>query len=136
MKKLLKLLLLVVVILLVLAGGALFLANRYLQSPAFKEKVLAAAHDALGTNVQISELQASLWEGIVLKGVTVANPQGFNGSLLTADAFVLRYRLLPLLYRKLEVQELSLTAPVVVLARNDKGEWNYDKLGGTAPAAR
>lgn len=139
MKTLLKILVVLVVLAAVLVAGGLWYANRYVQTPAFKQRVLAAARSAVGTEVAINDLRVSLWEGLALRGVTVANPAGFKGSLLTAEAFTLRYRLLPLLRKKLEITELSLVAPVVTLAKNDKGEWNYDKLGGapttgTAPA--
>ena len=65
---------------------------------------------------------------MTLRGVTISNPTNFAGNLLTADSFVLRYRLLPLLQRRVEIEQLSLDKPVITLARND-GEWNYEALG-------
>lgn len=133
--KLLKILFVLVIIVTVLLAGALFFVNQKLQSPEFKQLVLNAAHDALGTKVQINDLNISLFSGITLRGVTIANPEGFNGSLLTADEFVLRYRLLPLLQKRVEIETLALRKPVITLARNDKGQWNYDQIGAkTAPA--
>jgi len=112
----------------ILVGTGLYLANRYLQSPSFKDQVLATAHEELGADVRIDELQASLFSGASLRGVTISNPTNFPGNLLTADSFTLRYHLLPLLQRRVEIEQLSLVKPVIALTRND-GEWNYEALG-------
>jgi uncharacterized protein involved in outer membrane biogenesis len=132
MKTLLKILA-VIVLLGVMAGvGGYFYLNHYLQSPTFKQMVLDGAKQALGAEVKIQDLNVSVFSGISLKGVTIANPTGFDGQLLTAQAFVLRYRLLPLLRRRVVIEQLSLEQPKIVMCRNDKGDWNYDKLGGPA----
>jgi hypothetical protein len=130
--KLLKILLALVLLIGVLAAGGIWYLNSYLQTPEFKEKMLAAAHDALGTEVKITDMNVSLFSGVRLKGIVIGNPSGFAGNLLAADSFVLSYNLLPLLSRRVEVEQLSATKPVVTLSRNEKGEWNYDKLGASA----
>ena len=90
--------------------------------------MLGAARDALGADVKINDINVSVFSGVSLKGVAVANPEGYPGQLLTADAFVLRYRLLPLLRRRVEIEEVSLRKPTIELVRGDKGQWNYEKL--------
>lgn len=122
------------VILTVCAG--IFFTDRYLQTAAFKESVLKSAHDELGADVRINELHASLFSGVELRGVTVGNPPGFTGNMVTAEAFVLRYRLWPLLSRRVEIEQLSLDKPVITLARDDKGDWNYEKFGAKDSAAK
>jgi uncharacterized protein involved in outer membrane biogenesis len=134
MKKLLIVLGVIVLLLIALAVGVLWYANRYLQTPEFKQRVLAAARQSLGADVKINEIDASLFKGITLKGVTIANPPGFAGNLLTADEFVLRYDLLPLLRKQVHIEQLSLTKPVITLVRNEKSEWSYDKLGAAMPS--
>lgn len=135
MKTFLKILIGVVVLVAVVAVVALLYLNHYLQSPACKQAVLAAAKQSLGSEVKIADMKISIFSGIRLHGVTIANPPGFDGQLLTAKAFVLRYRLLPLLSRRLVIEELALEQPKIVLCKNEKGDWNYDKLGG-APAEK
>ena len=131
--KALRILLILLLVFAVLLIGTLLYLNHYVQTPALKELVLGTARDALGAEVKISNLNVSLFSGVALRGVAVENPEGYPGQLLTADAFVLRYRLLPLLRRRVEVEEVSLQKPTITLARNDKGEWNYEVL--TAAAA-
>jgi uncharacterized protein involved in outer membrane biogenesis len=123
-------------VVIILAGAALFFANRYVQSSAFKEQLLAIAHQKLGADVRVDELQVSLFSGATLRGVTISNPTNFTGNLLTADSFVLRYRLLPLLQRRVEIEQLSLDKPVITLARNDNGEWNYENAGAKESEAK
>ena len=123
-----------IVLVLTLVGAGIYFTNRYLQSPAFKEKVLKTARAELGADVRIDGFQASLFSGVELRGVTIGNPAGFAGNLLTADAFILRYRLLPLLSRRVEIEQLSLDRPVITLAQNDKKEWNYESIGAKGSA--
>jgi uncharacterized protein involved in outer membrane biogenesis len=118
-----------VVLLILLVGAGVFFTDRYLQSSAFKDRVLKTAHDELGADVRIDEMHASLFSGVALRGVTIGNPPGFSNNLVTADAFILRYRLLPLLSRRVEIEQLSLDKPVITLAQNENGEWNYSKIG-------
>jgi uncharacterized protein involved in outer membrane biogenesis len=66
---------------------------------------------------------------VTLRGIAVGNPPPLPGDLLTADAFVLRYRLLPLLAGRVEVEQLSLEKPVLGLVMDAKGAFNYEKLG-------
>ena len=125
-----------VALVIVLAGAGAYFVHRYVQSPAFKEQVLATACEKLGTDVRIDSFHVSLFSGVTLRGVTIGNPKDFPGNLLTADAFVLRYRFLPLLHRRVEIEQLTLNGPVITLARNDKSEWNYEKMGAKAGEAK
>lgn len=121
-------------IVLLLVGGVLYL-NHYLQTPAFKRAALGAARAALGAEVTITDLNVSLLRGISLRGIAIANPRGFDGPLLTAEAFVLRPRLLPLLRKRVEIEQLTLDKPVINLTRNENNEWNYEKIGGPTEKA-
>jgi len=123
-----------IVLVLALVGAGICFTNRYLQSPAFKEEVLRTARAELGADVAIDSFQASLFSGVELRGVTIGNPAGFAGNLLTADAFVLHYRLLPLLSRRVEIEQLSLDKPVITFTQNDKQEWNYESIGAKGSA--
>jgi hypothetical protein len=126
--KMIKMLVVIFVVLAVGLAVGIFWVSRYLQSAEFKQFVLGEARNALGADVKIDNINVSVFSGVSLKGVAVANPEGFSGQLLTADAFVLRYRLLPLLRRRVEIEEVSLRKPTIELVRGNKGRWNYEKL--------
>src|ERR1039458_10109370 len=123
-----------IVLVLTLVGAGIYFTNRYRQSPAFKEEVLKAAREQLGADVRIDSFHVSIFSGIELRGVTIGNPAGFSGNLLTAEAFVLRYRLRPLLSGRIEIEQLSLDKPVITLSQNDKNEWNYESIGAKGGA--
>jgi hypothetical protein len=106
-----------------------------LNTPEFKADILKKATEAAGANVAVQDMNISLLSGVTLTGVRVDNPPPFKGQLLTADAFVLKYKLRPLLDKRLEVEELSLQKPVIALSMDSKGAFNYEKLGGGAKPA-
>lgn len=105
---------------------------RALDTPEFKAALLDRIRAAAGVDVQAKTLEVSLFRGVTLEGLTVANPPGFPGRLLEAEAFRLRYDLWPLLRGRLQVDEIALDAPVLALSMNARGVYNYEKL---APAA-
>lgn len=126
---------LLMVVLAAVAGLGLYLASR-LNSPELEREILDQARATLGTELQVKEMEISLLSGVSLEGISVKNPAPFAGDLATADAFVLRYRLLPLLSGRVEVERLALEKPALALAMDKKGGFNYEKLGGgAAPGA-
>jgi uncharacterized protein involved in outer membrane biogenesis len=116
----------------------LYLARlvRSLDTPEFKAALLERARVALGAELRAGELKVSLLRGVTMADVHVANPPGFPGELLSAKAFRLHYDLLPLLRGRLQVDELVLDRPVLLLAMNSRGVFNYERLAaGAGPAA-
>jgi hypothetical protein len=102
---------------------------RRLDTPEFQRGLLEQASAAVGADVRVKEMEISLLSGVTLEGVSVANPAPFRGDLLTADAFVLRYRLWPLLSRRLEVEQVSLEKPALSLLMDARGTFNHERLG-------
>jgi uncharacterized protein involved in outer membrane biogenesis len=113
------------------AGLGFYLASK-LNTSELEKQVLAQAKATLGTEIQVQDMEVSLLSGVTLEGIRIANPAPFAGDLLTAEAFVLRYRLLPLLAGRVQVDRLALEKPVLALAMDAKGGFNYEKLGGAA----
>jgi uncharacterized protein YhdP len=122
----------------VTAGVAAVALDRYVRSDGFRQRVLATAHDALGADVRLDDLEISLWSGATLRRLAVANPAGFPGDLLTADALSLHYRLWPLLWRRLEIDRVVLESPTLRLVRRASGSWNYEGIAARqgGPAVR
>ncbi len=128
-----RILLAVVVLLLVVVLGAAAYGVRLvgrLNTPEFQKDLLDQAKATVGAEVRVREMDISLLSGVSLKGIAVANPAPFPGDLLTADAFVLRYRLRPLLSRRLEVEQVALERPALGLLVDARGVFNYERLGG------
>ena len=122
---------LLLIVVLAVAGAGAYLASR-LNTPEFEKAILDQAKATLGTDLMVQEMEISLLSGVTLQGIAVRNPAPFRGDLLTADAFLLRYRLLPLLTGRVEVERLALEKPTLWLAMDAQGGFNYEKLGGSA----
>lgn len=127
-----RLLLLAGVVLAALALGLASLAHlvRTLDTPAGQQAMLDRASAAIGARVEARRVDFTLLHGIRIEGVTIANPPPFKGHLVTADALELRYDLWALLRGRLEVAKLAAEKPVLDLAMDQGGAFNYEKLGG------
>jgi hypothetical protein len=102
-----------------------------LDTPEFQKAVLERVRQAAGADVRVERMDVSLLSGLKLEGISVRNPSPFSGDLLTAQAFVLRYRLWPLVSGRFEVDELRLSHPVLAVAMDAQGRFNYERLGGS-----
>jgi hypothetical protein len=118
-----------------LLGAALLV--RSLDSPGTQHALLDKASAAIGAPVKARKLELSLFSGLRLEGVTIQAPAPARGELLSADAFVLRYELLPLLRGRLELQRLALQKPRIRLTRDARGAIDYPRPAGNraGPAA-
>jgi hypothetical protein len=114
------------------AYGAVLVSR--LNTPEFQRTLLEQARAAVGADVRVKKMDISLLSGVTLEGIAVQNPAPFPGDFLAADAFVLRYKLRPLLAGRVEVERLSLEKPVLALAMDARGAFNYEKLGGAGRA--
>jgi uncharacterized protein involved in outer membrane biogenesis len=136
-KMLLALVAVVAVVLLAVVGYIAHLASR-LNSPEFQEEVRAEVSRQMGAEVRFEEMDIALLSGVTLRGFAVANPRPFEGDLFTAEAFVLRYKVWPLLSGRVEVEQLAIENPVLGLIMDEEARYNYEALGGEkrAPAGR
>ncbi len=136
-KVLLAVLVLVLAVVLGAAAYGVRLVSR-LSTPEFQRQLLEQAKATVGTDVRVKKMDISLLSGVTLRGISIANPAPFPGDLLTADEFILRYRLRPLLARRLEVDRVSLERPALGLLMDARGVFNYERLGargGKTPAS-
>jgi hypothetical protein len=118
-----------------LAGYGLWLV-RWLKTPAFQEALLQRVRGFAGTDVRVKRVEVSLLSGVTLEGVGVTNPPPFAGDLLTAEGFVLRYELWPLLRGLFEVERLALDRPRLTVLMDSRGSFNYERLGAPAGAPK
>jgi len=118
----------VIVAVIALVAGSVFFVTRYLHTPEFKERVLSAAREATGSEVEVAEMDISLVGGIVLEGMVIADPSGLSDEFLKADRLILRHQLLPLLSRQVQIDRLSLDKPVVTLVQGEAGGWNFEQF--------
>ncbi len=106
----------------VLAGGGLFFLNHYLNSPGFLNKIRQEAQNRLGFPVRLDSLRVSLFRGVSLRKLSLASPPSGGAPLLKAEEIRISYRLLPLLHKKIQINEISLVRPCFDLKMNKRGE--------------
>ena len=120
-----------------LALGTAYVVHlvRSLDTPEFKSAILNRASAAIGARVQARKVAVTVLHGVTIEGVTIANPAPLRGDLLTAEALVLRYDLSSLLRGRLEFARLSAEKPALDLVMDERGVFNYERLGGSGAAS-
>jgi len=105
---------------LVLAAVRIYLTPERLGAIA---QSVAARH--LATDIRIGSISPKLFRSVEVRAVEIAQPVGFEGDpLASLDRMVARFRLLPLLRRRLEIVELTFDSPRLALSRSADGEMN------------
>ena len=110
----------------ILGGLAMLIAGR-------GDTLLAAVGRGLGRRIEAERVTLGVLGGlaVVLRGVHIADDPAFatTDPFLVAERFDLRVELLPLLRRRLVVDQITIDAPIVNLIRDATGHLNVDSLG-------
>ncbi|MFA5517245.1 MAG: AsmA family protein, partial [Desulfuromonadales bacterium] len=118
----------IIIVVLVLLVLALVLVVRFVLTPErIKEVVLPRAEAALNRPVSLGEVEVSLFSGITLRQIRVGEPAG-EESFVAAEAAVLRYKLWPLLFKRVVIDEIRLVAPHIRVVRQVDGSFNFSDL--------
>jgi len=81
----------------------------------------------LGREFRIGKISLDLLHGLKMEGMFLGEAgRGTEQGFFQLKKLALWYSLPPLLKRKLQLQKVSLLSPWVHLARNEKGEWNFE----------
>ena len=123
-----------VVVGLILGGLLLALlgANLYLQSEGVQSRIRQAASDSLGAEVKTGGGSFSPWGGLVIRTLSVSNPDRPEQNLLSADFLRLRFAVFPLLRGRLVIRKVVLGSPVFTVQQNQRG----DLMAVVPPAPR
>jgi uncharacterized protein involved in outer membrane biogenesis len=129
MKKLFKIsgIVLGIIILLVVIGG--FLATKFIDLNAFKPTITAQVKKMTGRTLTISgDINWSLYPvlGIDLKDATLSNLPAFGDKpFIKANDVRVGVRLIPLLFRKVEVERVVVNGLTINLIKNRQGAVNW-----------
>lgn len=100
----------------------------------FKPVLESNASDALGRKVQLGNLSLSLLTGSVgIDDVSISDDPKFNsGAFLTAKSVKVGVELIPLIFsQQLNVTEITVVNPQVMMLKDPAGRWNFSSLGGS-----
>ena len=124
----------VVIILILVVLPFVIPVNRF--RPTIEQK----ASEALGRKVSVGNLSLSILGGSLgMDNLSISDDPKFNsGPFLTAKSVKVGVELIPLIFsRELNVTEVSIVNPQVVMLKDPSGTWNFSSIGGgnkSAPA--
>ncbi|MBW6512085.1 MAG: AsmA family protein [Desulfuromonadaceae bacterium] len=107
--------------------GSILLVYLLITPERVRETLVPLAEQELGREVSLGEIDISLWSGICLRELTVAEADG-QGTFLSIDELVLRYRFWPLLRLRVVVDEARLSGARVSLIKLPDGVFNFSSL--------
>ncbi len=127
MKKLWKIMLGLAAALIVAAIGLSLFVRVYLTEDRIKSLLIPPAEAALGRTVSIGAIKVGLFSGITVNDFAIKEKDA-KTDFVSAQAFVLRYSLLPLLQKQLIVREVLLRNPKIIIHRGPNGIFNFETL--------
>ncbi len=116
----------------------LMLAPFFIDAGNFKPMIARQAEQAIGRQVEIGDISASLfpWVGVRLEDVKIANREGFSSQpFLTIKSLDVEMALLPLFSKRIEIRRFVLESPHLTLERNSEGvgNWQNEAAAGFVP---
>jgi AsmA-like C-terminal region len=105
------------------AGIILLCINLYLQSKDVQQRIHDAAIRSLGAEVKIGSTNFTPWNGLVVRNITVPDPQNAALNMIEAKALRIRFAWFPLLERRFVVTELALFEPKIFVRQTPGGDW-------------
>ncbi|MDY6848194.1 MAG: AsmA family protein [Thermodesulfobacteriota bacterium] len=134
MNKFVKIGAIIVAVLLVLVVAVAILAKVLITPERVRSTVLPIAEDALGREVQLGDIEVSIFSGISLKDLAVKEKDG-GENFVSADEVVLRYKFWPLFLLQVMVDEVRLEKPRIRVVRMEDGSFSFDDLAGEKTGA-
>jgi AsmA protein len=101
----------------------------------FKPTIESSASTALGRKVQLGNLSLSLLTmSVGIDDVSVSDDPKFNsGPFLTAKTVKVGVELIPLIFsQQLNVTEITVVKPEVIMLKDPSGRWNFSSIGGSS----
>lgn len=103
----------------------------------FRPTIEEQASAALGRKVQVGDLSLSLIRGSLgIDNLSISDDPKYNsGPFLTAQSVRVGVELLPLIFhQQVNVTEIVIEKPQVMMLKDPSGKWNFSSIGGNAPA--
>jgi AsmA protein len=123
-----KILLIAIAVIVIVVIGLTVLVKVYITPESVKAFIIPEAEKALNRKVQLGEVDISLFKGIQVRDFAIKESDGTTDFISGRD-FVFKYRFLPLLSRRVIIEELRLDTPRISIVRDSKGTFNFDDIG-------
>lgn len=123
-----KILSIITVMIAVVIIAAIAFIKIYITPERVKAFVVPAAESALNRKVDIGEIDINIFKGIGIKGFVIKEADG-ESDFVKCEEFVLRFKLLPLLTKKVVIDEIKLVSPEIRVRRDKEGKFNFEDIG-------
>ena len=100
----------------------------YVTPERIKAFLVPYAEQTLNRKISVGEIKINLLKGIDVKDFAVKETDEKTDFVKCRD-FILKFQLLPLLSRKVVIDELRLLSPEVRISRDNKGRFNFEDIG-------
>ncbi len=114
---------------------AILLVPVFINVDSFRPDVEKKLSDALGRQVQIGKISASIFSGgAQADNISISDDPKFSKEpFLKASSFQIGLQMMPLIFsRQLKVTSLTIVNPDIQLLKNNAGKWNYSSLGNSS----
>ncbi len=112
---------------------ALLIIPRFVNVQRYKPEIEKRISEATGRPFKLGgDLSLSLFPlaGLLLSDLHLGNPEGFQEKdLVAVKSFEVRVKLLPLLFKDVQVKRFILDTPRIVLERRKDGRGNWEGIG-------
>ena len=123
-----KLLFIIVVLIAAVLIALTALVKIFITPEKVKTFLIPEVEHALNRKISIGEINIGLFKGVEVKDLAIKEIDGETDFVKCRD-FVLQYKLFPLLFKKLFVNELTLLSPEIRIARSKEGRFNFEDIG-------
>ncbi|HEX2056352.1 MAG TPA: AsmA family protein [Nitrospiraceae bacterium] len=103
----------------------------------YQDRYRPLIEDALNRKVTLQDIRLTIWPriGARVAGFTVQDDPSFRtGPFASLSSLDVGVKLLPLLRGRIDVEEITLREPVILVLKNKAGVLNISTLGSQAPA--
>jgi len=125
-----------IVVLALLVGGILALPF-LIDLNKYQEHYKPLIEEALNRKVELQDIRLTVWPriGARIGGFTVLDDPAFSaGPFASLTSLDVGVKLMPLLSKKIEVEEITLREPVITVIKNKAGITNLSTIGPKGPA--
>jgi len=125
-----------IVVVVLLVGGILALPF-LIDLNKYQDQYKPLIEEALNRKIQLQDIRLTIWPriGARVGGFTVLDDPSFgSGPFASLTSLDVGVKLMPLLSKRVEVEEITLREPVITVIKNKTGVMNLSTIGPKGPA--
>jgi AsmA protein len=118
---------------------AILIVPLFINVDSFRPDVEKKLSDALGRQVKIGKIQASIFSGgAQADNISISDDPAFSkGPFLQASSLQIGLQFIPLIFsHQLKIDSLTIKKPDILLLKNSAGKWNYSSLGNSSQGGK